>query len=258
MTNRITQAAAGLKHFRVAAYVAGLGTKAPFDRAMTMRLLAEVQRRIPGLSESAYDEKTDTFQLLSSAQEQDKQVAFRVERASRVQLVWGPESGFGSAESLGGFFDGLQEGFDPGRILLVNYVDLHVYAISSWAGNHYKAIWESFYAASPIYRVAEPDSLVDDDLEIRLSFGEDGTCVVRVSSDISRERLRRQSFGGVRLTASAALARTRGIALDARLTSVFGAHSTESVDFIVNKFLPHVLFPLDATVEKMSSMAIAR
>ena len=235
------------RHLELTAVSLSLVTNSALEKDRVLRLLPEIQKLFPMLSESDYDEKTDVFKLHNDATETKDQMFFSAEKSRGFLLSWGIRVSVGSEKDIRALFAVLQ---DQLSIMPVNiqYVDARLHAVSEWEGNHYSVIWSAFFADTPVHGMFAGQTIAQDDLAFRGMLEEDKICLIEVQSNVRDSEIRQGKYKNDLLMAKLSIAKTRHFAPNANLPELAVQHVACSTDIACNNFAPMIVAPLDAAL----------
>jgi len=239
------------KRISLEAFSVSLKTKIPIDTNMIMKALGKIQSAFPALSEVAYDEKDKIIKAKNTAPSVKDQLLFRADKMTDFGLSWGIDAEIKFAESVPMFFNILQEELQV-NALNVGVIDFQVHSVTEWTGHHYKAIFQAYYSNSPLFNLLEADNILEDDIMLRSILDEFRSCVIRIGSDVKDSEVRFRKFEDDLMRITGAIGQIRGIQAKAKFGETFNTHYTVSSAFFVNKFIPFVIAPLDAAIEKLA------
>jgi hypothetical protein len=250
----ITKLSDGLNYMRVEAFSAAVKVKASIDTASAMKGLTALQKRFPTLSESSFDPDKQIFKLENSVKnpkDAQLQMLFTMVKGTNLVLYWGAKAPFDASQDISTFYQLIQDEFGVYPIN-VDYIDFNVYAVAEINMNFYAAIWEAFYAKSPLYGMFSSDRILQDDLSIRYMLHDERICLLEIESNVNYSEIRSNSFENDMLKARIGIAQTRGIAPDANLGALGKSHFDFSTDFVRENLRDRILEPLDAAISRIA------
>lgn len=229
-----------------------LSTRTALEKNTIMEGLSKIQEAFPQLSESNYDEKKDLFKIDNGEHENEKQAMILVEKGRSFVFAWGIEFPFGTTYDLAKIFNGYQESVS---LLSINieFIDVRVYTMSQWEGHHYSLVWNTFFKASPIFSMFEPQFLLDDDIRLKAFLSKDKRVLVDIRSDVNDSEVLNNSFENDTLQAIVGIAKTRDFPPGVKLAQLMAEHIEFSRPFIIDRFIPGIVAPLDAELHAISS-----
>lgn len=238
-----------LKQLKLGAVTAGLKTKIRIDSNTTLKGLNQIITNFPDLTESfPFNKEKERFKIGNDENDADREVYFDITGFMQLEYVWGPRVEFDYNPQMIKLFDCIQDGFliQPNNTQMI---DVKMYFISKWSGNHYKVIWDAFLGNSVVNELFYPQKILQDDLFLRSILDEKRVCIVSVESNVGDNEVWTDKFKNDRLTAGVGIAQTRNIPSGARLSDIFNEHAQIAFKFIQEKFIPNVVVPLDKTLQ---------
>lgn len=238
-----------LQELRLAAYVLGFECS-PLSHESLMKGLSAVIKVFPDLSVRDYDKEKHVYRLMNEEQDHSKQNYLSVAEAGVIEFGWGLDVEMHMQPQLESFLESLQSGFDLLSVA-VQAMDLRLVAICEWRGNHYAAIADAFLSGGPLGDLFQAPATLSNDLVLRGMIDESRVAIVRIASDVEDSEIRSGKYGADLLRVQAGVGLVRHINVDMTITRIFESHASKALDFMQQKFIPHVLLPLDKSIVAM-------
>lgn len=254
MLERLKSKTKNLIFFRPKAVVIGVETKLRFDYNTALEGINRVKLNLPFLSETDFNKDEEEFILRNSDPEPEKQVVFVLKEFSKLSLLWGAYAELDFETSIKKFLNSVEKGFKFDNSFNINLIDVKVYMETEWSGHHYKAIWQTFMSNSPLNGITDPDNILQNDLFIRILLDDSRVCVISVKSDIEYNNILNRKFDNRTLIAFTGIGQTRNIPSDSAVSEIFTEHLQISSGFILGKFIPKVVEPLDRVLGELSKI----
>lgn len=248
MFARLLTESAGLQQIKPMAFTIGLATKTPLEKNDVLRGIAAFQTAFPQLTETDFNQKEDTVRVGNGETEYEKELLLRASHSTTFDFSWGCKASFGQAKDAVKVFDAIQDGFSM-LPLNVALMDCQVHFICNWAGQHYAAIWETFFRKSPLYSLFDGRRILQDDLRFRALVTDEKIAIVNITSNVSDAEVKRGQYKGDRLKVSVGIACMKTLAAENRLSAVFSQHVVFCADYIADTVLRVVVQPLDKTIQ---------
>lgn len=227
-----------------------IGLKSPLDHATMNQGFEIIQKAFPPLTESSYEDSSQTM-FLSPSKDSSTQLLFRTIEQRRLSFSWGPEVELHHKELIHQLLGLFREGFGI-RNINIEYADFGLAIISDIPCNHYLAIRNAFYKETPLGHLFEGDKFFDNDISMRGEIGNNTPVSIVIRSNVSVNEVKTGIFKNDILSIFLMLA-IFYINADSDLPAEILNLIEQSEDFIADTFLPKIINPLDQELEKLSA-----
>lgn len=237
----------------LSAFGIGMHTKSPVEMSVLLRGLQTLGTHYPELIDARYDEQDKQFVLRDEQEDVTRQRLFRG-TGTAFDFAWGSLVDIDVATVAPTFVRALKEAFGLVPIN-VNLIDFRCVTASQWPGNHWHAIFKTFFSQSPLGRSFDDDQNLQNDLTIRRTVAvPDTRAVMSVNSTLSDEKLLKRDFSDIYLRAYVGIGNTK-VPVSADLEALAVQNMHLGLRFLDEEFIPSVVMPLDATLQQLSATA---
>lgn len=239
--------------FDIVNFTIGFRIKKPIDNNIAMKGIIKIGNLFPELASDSESEE-NTYILNNRAiigNNYNNLIQFSLNEYQKIGLTLGINYYIlDFRSSINKFLEIIQNDFE---IYPINIKDIatKISVISSWQGNHYKVIFDTFLKNSPL-TLLEPENILEDGLIFRSIIDDKRESNISINSTLGDAEVRKSDYIDDIMFAECMVNQTSGIPINANLLDVFLEHSDIAFKFFEEKFIPAVIEPLDKTTLKLS------